>query len=136
VTGVVVYDSGMLIALVGRKSLAQHQHRQIIRHTRPIVPGPVLGQVWRDGPSTRYILGRYLRECSVHTDYTEHDYKRIGVILGDALLPAKKRPDVVDALVVLTAVKHGRTSILTSDPDDIGAYLDTLPKADVRVIGV
>ncbi|MYV98035.1 hypothetical protein GT354_07030 [Streptomyces sp. SID3343] len=126
----------MLIALVRRKGLVQHQHQQIIRYARPIVPGPVLAQVWRDDPATRYILGRYLRECSVHTDYTEHDYKRIGVILSDVLLPAKKRPDVVDALLVLTAVKHGKASILTSDAGDIGAYLDTLPKADVRIVGV
>ncbi|PZS11600.1 MAG: hypothetical protein DLM55_01245 [Acidimicrobiales bacterium] len=130
----VVYDAGMLIALTGRKKKAQVEHASIMRRVRPIIPGPVLAQAWRDSPQTRYIVSRYLNDCATYTDYTVQDYKRVGVMLGDALLPAKKHPDVVDALVVLTAAKHGNAVILTSDPYDIRAYAATLPTADIVVL--
>lgn len=43
-------------------------------------------------------------------------------MLGAVALPPKQRPDVIDALVVLTAAGHGRAVVLTSDPEDIAAY--------------
>lgn len=132
----VVYDAGMLIALTGREKKAQADHTAIIRRVRPIVPGPVLAQVWRDSPPTRYIVSRYLNDCVTYTDYTIQDYKRAGVMLGDAVLAAKKHPDVVDALVALTAAKHGNTAILTSDPHDIRAYTATLPEAGIVVVPI
>ena len=52
-------------------------------------------------------------------------------MMGKALLPAKKRPDAVDALVVVTAALHGPAQILTSDPEDIRAYTATLDRADI-----
>ncbi len=129
----VIYDTGMLIALVGRKKRAQVEHAAIARHARPVVPGPVIAQVWRDSPHTRYIFSRYLHDCTVYLNYTEQDYKRAGVMLGDAVLATKNHPDVIDALVVLTGAKHGRAVILTSDPGDIAAYAATLPKAEIDV---
>ena len=58
-------------------------------------------------------------------------YKRAGAMLGKALLPPKKRPDAVDALVVVTAALHGPAQILTSDPEDVRAYTATLDHADI-----
>jgi len=52
-------------------------------------------------------------------------------MLGKALLPPKKHPDAVDALVVVTAALHGPAQILTSDPEDIRAYTATLDHADI-----
>ncbi|WP_370075756.1 hypothetical protein [Streptacidiphilus sp. MAP12-16] len=63
-------------------------------------------------------------------------WHRIGGALATAILPAKKRPDVVDALVAITAVRHGSAVVFTSDPDDIGAYLSALNAQDVRLIAV
>jgi hypothetical protein len=57
--------------------------------------------------------------------------KRARAMLGKALLPPKKHPDAVDALVVVTAALHGPAQILTSDPEDIRAYTATLDHADI-----
>lgn len=57
--------------------------------------------------------------------------KRAGAMLGRALPPPKKRPDAVDALVVVTAALHGPAQILTSDPEGIRAYTAALDHADI-----
>jgi hypothetical protein len=57
-------------------------------------------------------------------------------MLGDASLPAKSRPDVVDALVALTAARNTPASVLTSDTADIAAYLATLRDARVIVVPI
>jgi hypothetical protein len=36
----------------------------------------------------------------------------------------------------LTAVRHGSAVIFTSDPDDIGAYLEALNAHDVHIVAV
>jgi hypothetical protein len=54
-------------------------------------------------------------------------------MLAEAGPPAKKRPDVIDALVVIAAALHGPAQILTSDPDDITAYAATLDHADILI---
>jgi hypothetical protein len=126
----------MLIGLANRTARAQAEHTQIIRHTRPVVPGPVLAQAWRDQVSVQAILSRYLRDCVIYIAYTEQDYKRVGVMLGDVRPSGKKRPDVVDALVALTAAQHDPAAVLTSDPGDITAYLDTVPKANAVVVPI
>jgi hypothetical protein len=136
VTRPVIYDAGMLIGLANRAARAQAQHEMNVRRARPVVPGPVLAQVWRGGGSAQAVLSRYLRDCQTFTAYSEHDYKRVGMMLGDVSLPARKRPDVIDALVALTAVEHDAIAVLTSDPLDISAYLDTLPKARTVVVPV
>jgi len=69
--------------------------------------------------------------CAVGPDLT--DWRRVGAALGEARLPAKKRPDAVDAWVALSAVKHGSAVIFTSDPEDIEAYLGVLNPRDVHV---
>ena len=63
-------------------------------------------------------------------------YKPAGAMLGQAALPAKKRPDAVDALVVITAALHGPAQILTSDPDDTLAYTGTLDHADITIANI
>jgi predicted nucleic acid-binding protein len=155
-----VYDTGMLIALADRKAKAVrlHEGMKATPH-RAIVPGPVLGQVWRPTPSTVHALATALRDCTIpHArsspgalrptaagqpvcllcstalDLTE--WHRVGGALGTADLPPKKRPDVVDALVAITAVRHGSAVVFTSDPDDISAYLSALNAQDVRLVAV
>jgi hypothetical protein len=132
-TPAVVYDTGMLISLSRRGAAALAHHTRISRSTVPVVPGPVVAQVWRSGPAVQFGLSRYLQDCMVATDYDLQDYKRIGIMLGMVTLPPKKRPDVVDALVVLTAARYGRAAVLTSDPDDVAAYAATLPKAAIMI---
>jgi hypothetical protein len=151
----VVYDSGMLVALLRRKPAAVVLHHALRAAAhRPIVIGPVLAQCWRPDPKTVHAFSQYLKDCTIPqardsatpirgADATGGGcvacartasldaYKRAGTMLGMAPLPAKKRPDAVDALVVITAALHGPAQILTSDPEDIRAYTATLDHADI-----
>ncbi|MBC9716761.1 hypothetical protein H9Y04_29930 [Streptomyces sp. TRM66268-LWL] len=122
----VVYDSGALIA-VERGSVDMRYLHGVWRAAgvRPIVPGPVLAQVWRGGPR-QYRLAEFLKQCHVFLGYTVDDYRRAGWMLGQADLPPTRRPDAVDALVVVTAVLHHAGLIVTSDPDDLAAYSATI----------
>jgi hypothetical protein len=156
-TRTVVYDSGMLLALLRGKSAALILH-QVLRAAahRPVIIGPVLAQCWRPDPKTVHAFSQYLKDCTVPQTrgaappvhgavsaasgcvpcsraFSLDSYKRAGVMLSKATLPAKKRPDAIDALVVVTAALHGPAQILTSDPDDILAYAATLDHADIAV---
>ncbi|MDT0331901.1 hypothetical protein [Nocardiopsis lambiniae] len=155
-----VYDTGMLIALAARKAKAVQMHRGLTRSPhRPVVPGPVLAQVWRPDPATVHAMGAILKECTVPqarssvpalrptsagqaecivcaTAPDTTDWRRIGAVLGVAVLPAKKRPDAVDALVAWTAVKHRSAVVFTSDPGDITAYVEAIGADDVHVVAV
>ncbi|RZS30332.1 hypothetical protein EV193_11728 [Herbihabitans rhizosphaerae] len=134
-TGSAVYDAGMLIALAKGDNAAEREHWKACQGLRPIVPGPVLGQVWR-GARQHSRLSFALRRCDVRTAYSEADYKRVGEMLGEVALGPRKRPDVVDALVAYTAVACEPAIVLTSDPGDIEAYLATLRKARTMLVPV
>ncbi len=54
-------------------------------------------------------------------------------MLGRAVLPTRKQPDAIDALVVVAAALHAPALVLTSDPADIAAYAATLDHADITV---
>lgn len=153
----VVYDAGMLLALLRGQPTARLLHHGLrAAPHRPVIIGPVLGQAWRPDPRTVHAFSGYLRDCTVpqtrdgappmkepagvlsgcvacERTFTLDSYKRAGAMLADARLPAKKRPDVVDALVVIAASLHGPAQILTSDPDDITAYAATLEHADIAI---
>jgi hypothetical protein len=155
-----VYDAGMLIALVSRKAKAVQLHASLQGTShRAVVLGPVLAQVWRPHAETVHALARILKDCTIpqarssaaalrHTsvgqpicitcatapDLTE--WQRIGSALGTAELPPKNRPDAVDAMVALTAARHGGAVIFTSDPANLTAYLQVLDARDVHTIPV
>ncbi len=155
-----VYDTGMLIGLAARKAKAVRLHQGLAETPhRAVVPGPVLAQVWRPDPATVHAMSAALKECTVPQarssptalrptaagqveciacatapDIT--DWRRIGTVLGNADLPAKKRPDAVDAIVAWTAVKHRSAVVFTSDPGDIGAYVEAIGAEDVHIVTV
>jgi len=153
----VVYDAGMLVALLRDSPAARLLHHGLRAAShRPVVIGPVLAKAWRSDPRTVHAFSQYLKDCTVPQTregappirgvasvqagcvacartFTLDSYKRAGVMLADARLPAKERPDVIDALVVIAAALHGPAQILTSDPDDVAAYTATLDRADIIV---
>lgn len=153
---IVVYDSGMLIALIGRERRALALHKGIVDRMGhpPIIPGPALSQVWRTSPKTAYTWKRLLAESfvfpprsvrdeglSLHclpcaSGLGVQDWKTLGDMIGAAVLEPKKRPDPVDALAVLVAAKHGGGTVLTSDVGDIEAYIQTIPGGGVSAVGV
>jgi hypothetical protein len=146
----------MLVALLRGKpvALVMHHALRAAAH-RPIIIGPVLTQCWRPDPGTVHTFSQYLKDCTVPQTrgtasplrgsgtaagcvacaraFSLDSYKRAGTMLGKAILPAKKRPDAVDALVVVIAALHGPTQIITSDPDDMRAYAATLDHPDIAV---
>lgn len=155
-----VYDTGMLIALADRKAKAARLHAAMgeAQH-RAVVPGPVLAQVWRPSPATVHALASALKGCTVPqargsepamrptevgqtacitcaTGPDLADWQRIGAALGKVELPPRKRPDAVDALVALSAVRHGSAVVFTSDPGDIEACLQVMNAHDVHIVPV
>lgn len=114
----VVYDTGALLAAERRDSALWALHDELLaRDVVPIVPVVVLAQAWRGGPQAS--LSRLLRGCAV-----EPDTDAAGRAAGRACALAGTA-DVVDALVVVTAVRNG-AAILTSDPTDLGALAGAL----------
>ncbi|MQY15922.1 hypothetical protein SRB5_61140 [Streptomyces sp. RB5] len=154
---VIVYDTGMLIALVNQDRRARARHAGFVAaggHPA-VVPGPALSQAWRTSPKTAYAWKRLLAETFVlpagracRPDEAQpgflpctaglgvEDWKTVGDILGKATLPPKKRPDPVGALSVLIAAKHGGGTVMTSDADDIEAYAATVEGCEIVVTSV
>jgi hypothetical protein len=111
---VVYYDIGMLIALLAKNARARITHQALTASPhRPIITGPVLAQVWRDGPAIAHTLAGIAGECTIlqakddigpirgletgiigclpcHRVYRRADFQRAGTMLGKADLPAKR----------------------------------------------
>ena len=90
------------------------------RGTVVIVPAGCLAQAWRNG-SRQALLARLLNACDVD-DLTEPAAREVGLLLG-----ASRTADVVDAHVVVGAVRRGDI-VVTSDPDDIFALIAHSPR--------
>jgi len=122
-----VLDAGALIAIdrqerriAGLVALGRRAAAELV------TVAPVVGQVWRDG-SRQNPLARALAMVQV-VDVGLPLAQAAGTLLGES-----GRSDVVDALVALTA--RPSDQLLTSDPEDLTALLDTrgIPVTVVRV---
>ncbi len=118
----VTYDAGALIAVDRDDPLMFARHRQAVsKGLVPVVPAPVIWQVWRDG-SKQARLARFLKGCWVEP--VDDDLARdAGVLLGRT-----ETIDGVDAAVVLSAQRRGGV-VYTSDPGDLGLLAGCLGKA-------
>jgi len=114
----IVYDAGALLAAERRNPdfLALHDALTAAR-VRPIVPVVVLAQAWRGGP--QHQTSRVLKACDVLPDD-----ERTGRAAGVACA-ASRTADVVDAIVVTTAVQY-QAAVVTSDPEDLLHLADSL----------
>ena len=107
----VLYDTGALLAAERRHRGLWALHEQSLAGgIRPIVPVVVLAQAWRGTPHAN--LSRLLRGCQVTPD-TEELGKAAGAICGRA-----GTSDVIDGLVVVTALRLDAL-VVTSDPPDL-----------------
>lgn len=107
----VTYDAGALIAGErGAPSLWALHRRLLETGATPTVSTVVLGQVWRGGPQAQ--LSRLLRGCCVEP-LSEAQARVAG-----AALAASEGQDVIDAVVVVTALAR-EDLVVTSDPDDL-----------------
>ena len=114
----IVYDTGALLAAQRRNPdfIALHDELTTAR-IRPVVPVVVLAQVWRGGP--QHQISRVLKGCDILPD-DQRTGRAAGVACG-----ASGTADVVDAIVVATAVQH-QASVVTSDPDDLTHLADSI----------
>lgn len=114
----IVYDTGALLAAERRNPdfLALHDELTAAR-IRPIVAVVVLAQAWRGGP--QHQISRLLKACDIVPDD-----ERTGRAAGVAYA-ASGTADVVDAIVVATAVRH-QAPVVTSDPSDLTCIADSI----------
>ena len=114
----IVYDTGALLAAERRNPdlLALHDEMTSAR-IRPLVPVVVLAQAWRGGP--QHQISRLLQGCDILPDD-----QRTGRAAGVACA-ASATADVVDAIVIVTAVRH-QASVVTSDPGDLARIADSI----------
>ena len=107
----VVYDAAVLVAADRneRRAWAEHKARLELGIV-PLVPAPVVSQASRSPRQAQ--LRRFLTGCVV-VPLDETGAHEAGRLLGST-----KTSDVVDAVVVTTALRN-KAAILTSDPDHI-----------------
>ncbi|WP_407838634.1 hypothetical protein ACE1OC_23335 [Streptomyces sp. DSM 116496] len=114
----IVYDTGALLAAERRNPDFLALHDELTSaHIRPLVPVVVLAQAWRGGP--QHQISRVLKGCDVLAD-DQRTGRAAGIACG-----ASGTSDVVDAIVVVTAVQH-QAAVVTSDPDDLTHLADSL----------
>jgi hypothetical protein len=107
-----VYDSGALIAAERDNRRMWERHAaSVARREFPIVPTPVLAQVWRRG--ARQVRLRFLlRACEIEA-FTEERAEATGELLG-----VSHTADIVDGSVVECAARSS-AAIVTGDRADI-----------------
>ena len=114
----VVLDAGALIALARGDTAARAAVRRAEQEDyEVVVPTPVVAQVHRGGWD-RASMDRALKAVDVFSETSLETAMRAGVLLGRTGLA-----DAVDAIVVAEA-SGVPTTIVTSDPDDIGRLVD------------
>jgi predicted nucleic acid-binding protein len=120
----IVYDTGALLAAERRNPdfLALHDELTAVS-IRPLVPVVVLAQAWRGGP--QHQISRVLEGCDILPD-DQHLGRAAGVACA-----ASATADVVDAIVIATAVRH-QAPIVTSDPHDL-AHLAAATGVTIRL---
>jgi predicted nucleic acid-binding protein len=120
----VVYDAAVLVAADRNERRAWPEHKAGLElGVIPLVPAPVVAQVSRSPRQAQ--LRRFLTGCIV-VPLGESDAHEAGRLLG-----ITKTSDVVDAVVVTTALRQ-RATILTTDPNDI----ERLVRASGREVSV
>ncbi len=115
-----ILDAGSLMS-VGRSERAAHAFLAAAsRSEMPLhTTKPVVAQVWRSG-SRQARIAAFLESIAVHS---LDDGRPVGQLLAET-----KTSDVVDAHIVLTAVRLGH-DIVTGDPKDLAALSSALGPA-------
>lgn len=100
----IIYDAGALIAAEGgdERMWALHK-RAMARGVQPVVPAPVLAEVWRGG-RRQHRLDQFVRSCEVES-FSEASAKAAGVLLSVA------PHGVVDASVVECTLRRASPCI-------------------------
>jgi predicted nucleic acid-binding protein len=120
----VVYDAAVLVAADRNERRAWAEHKARLEFgVIPLVPAPVVAQVSRSSQQAQ--LRRFLTGCVV-VPLNESEAHEAGRLLG-----LTKTADVVDAVVVTTALRQ-KAMILTGDRAD----MERLVRASGREVAV
>lgn len=120
----VVYDAAVLVAADRNERRAWAEHKARLEFgVIPLVPAPVVAQVSRSPQQAQ--LRRFLTGCAV-VPLVESEAHEAGRLLG-----LTKTADVVDAVVVTTALRQ-KAMILTGDRAD----MERLVRASGREVAV
>jgi hypothetical protein len=126
VTGL-TYDTGALLAAEGNNRRMWAIHRRAIERSHiPTVPATVLAQGWRGGPQP--LLSRLLDMCAVEP------LEETSARLSGALLARAKMTDIIDAHVVVGALRRG-DAIVSSDRPDIGSLAQAVGRR-INIIAI
>ena len=107
-----VYDAGVLVAADRNEARTWAEHKvRLEMGAIPLVPALVVAQVSRSPRQAQ--LRRFLSGCIV-VPFGENEAHEAGLLLA-----ATRTADVVDAAVVVVAVRVKAGVILTSDTGDI-----------------
>jgi hypothetical protein len=110
-------DAGALIAAERRSEIFRAAWQEAVRrHATITIPAPVFAQAWRGHNPP---IDRLLPACVIEP-MLEASARSIG-----RLLAAAGTIDVIDALVVIGASTRD-DAILTSDPEELGHFLEAL----------
>ena len=124
-----VYDAGALLAAErGDRRMVQIHHLATSGGTVPVVPAPVLSQVWRDG-RRQALLARFLQGCRVEP-FDEAAARATGSLLGRSATS-----DVVDAAVVVACLRLGAV-VVTSDRHHLQHLVDAIGESLPAVVTV
>jgi hypothetical protein len=95
----ILYDAGALVAAEGGKERMWAIHkRALARGIQPVIPAPVLAEVWRGG-RRQHRLGQFVQSCDVE-GFNEESARAAGALLSVA------PHGVVDASVVECALRR------------------------------
>jgi predicted nucleic acid-binding protein len=125
----VALDSGFFIAVAKRdRRIHAFVEEWLSKGAAFIVPAPVLAEVTR-GSFSDAPINRMINAVASVVPTTEVAVRDAGASL--ATIASRPAP-TVDALVVATAVANLATTIVTSDPDDIGK----LARGALRIVAI
>jgi len=114
-----VLDAGAILALARGASTARAKLKRASREGYVvIVPTPVVAQVHRGGRS-RAAMDRALNAVDIYTATSVETARHAGELLGRAGMA-----DAVDAIVAAEALAGSRSTILTSDPEDLSRLVE------------
>jgi hypothetical protein len=123
----VVYDAAVLVAADRNERRAWAEHKARLEFGLvPLVPAPVVAQVSRSPQQAQ--LRRFLTGCVI-IPLGETEAHEAGRLLG-----ITKTADIVDAVVVTTALRR-KATILTSALDDIERLVRASGR-DVPVVAI
>ena len=133
--GVVVLDSGALSKIAElRDALSRAIWRELTeRGWGTCVPAVVLAEVMTGKARNDSAVDLLLRQVN-DTIACDEALGRSAGTLRARIGPSRRKPSGIDAIVAAVAAAHRSSIVLTTDPRDMSALLDPVPRA--VVIGI